>query len=269
MSELIPGNRNNVTQIYIFLKTDSVLSEITKHLTTTDNIKIAFYIESIKRGIDLKSVQWSIENNLMAVDIICFTEYEGEKECNECEGKGYFNCRRCTYGYKLCQDCDGTGEMLVDDDGDENYETCDYCNGDGEVICEYCDGTGKIDCEYCDGTGEVDDTGFPTITVSSYIFYDLNMEEEMMSGIAESLPLKNHEDSLSKYPVLFASETFYNSDDLEPNIRIPEENYGECFINRVYQFDDKLFIAYGNKYQNVRRLHQGILKINGKLTSKT
>lgn len=32
-------------------------------------------------------------------------------------------------------------------------ESCEGCDGEGEIDCEDCVGTGKVDCEECDGTG--------------------------------------------------------------------------------------------------------------------
>jgi len=55
--------------------------------------------------------------------------------------------------------------------GEEHFETCDACGGDGQFRCDVCygdrtlecrdcDGEGTVDCDTCDGSGE-DEEGLP------------------------------------------------------------------------------------------------------------
>ena len=48
-----------------------------------------------------------------------------EKDCEECEGKGYFD--------RICSTCSGNG-----------YIECETCSGSGKVTCPVCDGAGKV-----------------------------------------------------------------------------------------------------------------------------
>jgi hypothetical protein len=42
-----------------------------------------------------------------------------------------------------CDDCDGWGNI-----------ECDFCDGDGDIICNNCNGSGEVDCDECGGSGE-------------------------------------------------------------------------------------------------------------------
>jgi hypothetical protein len=42
-----------------------------------------------------------------------------------------------------CDECDGYGNI-----------ECDSCDGDGDIICNNCSGSGEVDCDECGGSGE-------------------------------------------------------------------------------------------------------------------
>ena len=39
--------------------------------------------------------------------------------------------------------------------GNQHEETCEDCNGNGDITCDYCNGNGTVDCDECDSSGEV------------------------------------------------------------------------------------------------------------------
>lgn len=41
------------------------------------------------------------------------------------------------------------------EDEDEEYKTCEKCDGDGTIECKTCDGNGYIDCKICNGTKDI------------------------------------------------------------------------------------------------------------------
>ena len=82
---------------------------------------------------------------------------EGE-ECSDCNGSEKMLCQVCDGGILLretCEDCDGSGEVGCSNCGEEGDVECDNCEGDGEIEggCEYCD-YGRVECDDCDGSGE-------------------------------------------------------------------------------------------------------------------
>ena len=62
------------------------------------------------------------------------------RTCETCGGTGLVSLT------STCRKCNGTGELInYDDDGNENLETCAFCE-DGLVYTE-------APCEVCKGTG--------------------------------------------------------------------------------------------------------------------
>lgn len=71
---------------------------------------------------------------------------DGERDCNQCDGRGSCICELCDGdGDIACKDCDGEGSI----DGEE----CSACNGWGESKCDDCGGDGRLPCDECDGEG--------------------------------------------------------------------------------------------------------------------
>jgi hypothetical protein len=85
----------------------------------------------------------------------------GDKLLNEIAFAVVFETEGNTYR-ESCQSCDGYGELDCDNCDGSGYERCDTCEGDGNMICSECDGEGTVigdygeeSCENCDGKGEV------------------------------------------------------------------------------------------------------------------
>jgi hypothetical protein len=63
------------------------------------------------------------------------SEDEESVDCEYCNGYGHET--------EVCHDCDGSGEVEVEED---EWETCGDCGGDGEIEdeCSYCGGDGQV-----------------------------------------------------------------------------------------------------------------------------
>jgi hypothetical protein len=68
-------------------------------------------------------------------------------DCPTCDGYNEIT--------ETCENCDGSGEVGCDYCGAEGEIECNACNGEGEVEggCDYCD-YGRVDCDECGGGGE-------------------------------------------------------------------------------------------------------------------
>jgi hypothetical protein len=89
---------------------------------------------------------------------MCFDDdcYKGKKtvsqDCQICE-KGFMT-DPWVFGSYICQVCDGSGYLIVQED-------CNWCNGTGKcacggsgieesLICGECNGSGTMTCPYCE-----------------------------------------------------------------------------------------------------------------------
>lgn len=265
LSELIPNNYNNVTQLYIYLKANKTLQQLTHRLPTISNIKLSFFIDSIKKNLDRKTVEWSINNNLYVCDIICFDDHPGNIVCDECKGDGVVKCKNCKGKQVVsCSNCDGSGqETTVDRYGADDVEECSVCDGDGVNICDTCKGYGDYDCPKCEGNGYVDDIeDIPAIEVNSYISYDLNLESELEFMLSNTSEVSN-KDFFENYPIISIPYQIINSTDIDVG-SISEEYWGNCYINNIDEFDESLYISTGDHYQVLKRENFGKYEINKK-----
>ena len=180
----------------------------------------------------------------------------GEIPCGSCDGDGNVECDQCDgTGEEQCPNCDGTGE--IEDDGE--MVTCDECNGDEVVTCGECGGGGEKSCgdcsggrqtcDYCDGQGEIETDdydyernfivtwnksikdrceyteGDSDITMSEYDFDRLRDEFIKLSIDEESANLADWVEINEMYctyyndnPKMFLNSAF-NLDTTEDNIR--------------------------------------------------
>ncbi len=60
---------------------------------------------------------------------------------------------------ETCDNCEGNGEIRCDNCDPDGNEECNTCSGSGSVFCESCGGDGEDDeggeCDECNGTGEL------------------------------------------------------------------------------------------------------------------
>lgn len=99
----------------------------------------------------------------------------GEIECPECSGNAEVKCPKChgdgTNGPDIdCPDCKGTGRVkklvrmgkcLKCNGTGKTPSICDECDGTGDVLCKNCEGNGYVECPSCKGSGEVEDEPCP------------------------------------------------------------------------------------------------------------
>jgi hypothetical protein len=257
LSRLVPDRYNNVTQLYIYLHTNKTLQQFTNNFGYETNIRLAFFIDSVKKNIPRQYVEWSINNGLYVFDQICFSKHPGERDCDNCEGDGYIECNNCDQNNEvICDVCNGDGG----DEGD-----CDVCNGDGYVDCDICDSVGRIDCPICDGDGLIIDIDeVPEITVSSYISYDLNTEAELQEYLSMTKEF-DIMDFLSR-PKLAILERTFNSTNINTS-SIPKENWDKCFLNSIKDFDPAYYKPKGSINQMIMAKDYGSYDINDNLTN--
>ena len=253
LSRLITdGSYTTLNQLFIYINTNKTLQQFTHNFPLETVLKLTFYIDAVKKNLEKKEVDWSINNNLYTFDVICFGDAPGDIDCDECRGSGHDICGDCGGdGEYSCHNCDGTGEVdIEDDEGNSDKEECDYCDGKGYVGCDNCGGSGDEDCRNCDGDGYVTDYyKVPQITVITYISYDLNLETEIedffseMKEVVETSFATNH-------PVLFALDKIYNSENIKVS-SIPKKNWDKCFINSVGDYDNNNFTNVGHYKQSI------------------
>lgn len=83
-------------------------------------------------------------------------------ECEACDGDEQIECEHCNGVGVIEQDCDNCTDGFVEshDAGEECadpvnhaecYESCDECDGSGNIRpdCADCSGSGKLDCAEC------------------------------------------------------------------------------------------------------------------------
>ena len=124
LSRLIPdGSYTNLNQLFIYVNTNKTLQQFTHNFPLETAIKLVFFIDSIKKNIERKYVEWSVNNNLYVFDVICFGESPGGVECDNCSGSGYEDCGSCGgSGDDSCWHCEGTGKQEVEDDEEQDEE---------------------------------------------------------------------------------------------------------------------------------------------------
>jgi len=256
LSRLIPdGSYTNLNQLYIYINSNKTLQQFAHNFPLETTIKLVFFIDSIKKNIERKYIEWSVNNNLYVFDVVCFGDSPGELECDDCGGSGYENCDSCGGGGEdSCYHCDGTGkEEVEDDEGNPEEEDCDYCDGRGEITCGDCGGDGSVDCYKCSGEGTVEDIKeVPHISVVTYIAYDLNLGAEL-EGILSNAEEVEDTKFPTNYPVLFTMDHIYTSKDISV-YSIPKKNWDKCFVNRIWDFKPNDFRNIGT-HRHILALH--------------
>ena len=125
-------------------------------------------------------------------------------ECGECNGSGVETCYDCNGSGKdeTCDVCDGSGEIEDPNGGEGDTLVCDECDGSGEMNCYRCDGEGKYDCSYCGGDSEIEEEyeKYELITITDYYISYVKLPEKVRSIM----------DSSRTY---FSMDYFYEWDD--------------------------------------------------------
>ena len=101
----------------------------------------------------------------------------------EVGGDTYETCEECNGNGEIdCHYCEGYGEVDCEDcdssGEDEEGEECSYCDGKGKKDCDEC-GSGYIRCEYCDGNGEIIRDNYVQITQEQYVSFNKNIFQKL------------------------------------------------------------------------------------------
>ena len=75
--------------------------------------------------------------------------------CQTCNGKGKVNCSNCIDGYKPCELCNSTGQILQKRLFFSYSKPCPVCEGAKKISCYFCKGSGFVTCSNCKGTGRM------------------------------------------------------------------------------------------------------------------
>ena len=249
LERLIPDDyRYSLTSILGFLRTNSTMSQLTKHLSLEQNIQLSIYLNAIVKGQDLKVVEW-FSKNLYMVDVICFENHPYDMECDECNGRGEFDCSYCGgSGSQHCGECDGDGEV---ENGEGNMETCDWCDGDGSEDCGDCGGSGTESCGACDGSGEVDGPdNVPGVELRTYLGFNPKIMDKLSLMEKEGKEVKEKLTTFLQENFIDLGSHQYNDNDLYDVDEVPEERWGKCFVNNIYEFDGSVITPsfYRKKY---------------------
>ena len=189
--------------------------------------------------------------------------------CPTCDGEGHEYCGHC-YTEGGAYVCDGSCD-------DPDCEGCEW------ESCEVCDGAGQIDCDDCEGTGEREENLFDASTVGdgvreliaraggrnrSIAFLEyLNLRESYGSKlIRETYHLFNDNPWPSGYGgKAWASIARLTADYVEGKINArvfinmawSQQHNGGCAFNKVYETDNLQLVldeqAYGSYERMIRR----------------
>jgi len=104
-------------------------------------------------------------------------------DCPECDGWGTEECFDCDGSGKdeSCDECDGYGE--IEDPNGEEGDTlvCDECDGSGEMNCYRCEGSGNYDCSHCGGKSEIEEEyeKYELTTITDYYISYVKLPEKI------------------------------------------------------------------------------------------
>ena len=142
------------------------------------------------RGSDLRyDTSISLEEAYKGIKRkIQFTTY---KICNKCGGIGV----RSQHDIKICDNCQGSGTMRIQQGLFMVQKTCYKCNGEGNII--------KNPCNECDGNGRIEKLKILVVDIPFGIKHGskINLSKEGEAGIRGGVPgnlyiyvnIKNHQ----------------------------------------------------------------------------
>ena len=239
--KLVDKNLNKTpNNLLHYLLTDKHYSNFKKILSPLDLVILCFLVPKYSSGTDMSQLYEKIIQNIFSFSIFSIDDDYVEQSCDDCGGDGYITCDWCGgsgevdcdecdgNGNKTCDECDGSGQ---DDDGDE----CMECNGNGEVTCDTCGGRGQSDCDrcedgtescdYCDGDGNIHDEENYPITQHFYISYNKKLYEklELFEDNTE-LPSRFQVDSSTPKVILLISKSS----------TIPSEDYSASKGDNIF-----------------------------------
>jgi len=154
------GDTTSPTYVYNSIWSNKNFKPLLDKMTPQDIIFYSFLVPTHLKEQDIDETYDRIEYNIYAVELIEIYNTEPEVDCPECNN-GHESCDNCDgTGEIQCTSCDGSGEedcRYCDGSGmDEDAgEECDMCEGDGKQTCEECNGTKYESCNYCGGDGDV------------------------------------------------------------------------------------------------------------------
>lgn len=147
------------TSVYNSLWRDIHFKPLLNKMSPEDIIFYSFLVPVKMKGQDIDETYDNIEHSMYSVELVEIYDTEPEVDCP-----------RCNSGYESCDNCDGRGEIECDRCDSTGYNDCEYCDGtgrdeednecsscegSGKDACSYCYGSGNESCDYCGGDGEV------------------------------------------------------------------------------------------------------------------
>jgi len=147
------------TSVYNSLWNDIHFKPLLDRMSPEDVILYSFLIPINNKQQDIDESYDRIEHNMYSVELIEIYNTEPIVDCPECRN-GRETCDNCDgQGEILCTSCDGSGEedcRYCDGSGvdEDSGEECDMCEGDGKQTCGLCNGSNYESCNYCGGDGE-------------------------------------------------------------------------------------------------------------------
>lgn len=84
----------------------------------------------------------------------------GDSMIKNCFVGNFFEFGKDDFAQDTCEQCNGNGQVECESCGGSGEYSCSKCNGDGEIECDTCEGDGEDSdgdaCETCRGSGEID-----------------------------------------------------------------------------------------------------------------
>lgn len=136
----------NPTGIYQSIISDGHYEALSHVLKAKDLVIYSLLVPRFNIGSDIDEDYDRIETNMFTIELAEIYNSSPEIDCPTCHN-----------GYESCDNCNGTGEIECDRCDNTGYVDCDYCDGMGrdeeDESCGPCEGTGKETCTYCYGSG--------------------------------------------------------------------------------------------------------------------
>jgi len=174
MTEVIKSPSDFITLCFLTYK-------ISKGENVDNNV-----IDEIKKNLFLfNEIEFHDENSTIGCDTC---SGDGYVTCSDCDGDGRVDCDNCDEGKISCDDCGGDGSIEVGDNewedcvtcsGEGNTE-CSECDGEGRKYCDNCDGNGSEDCSDCGGRGDFETDEYIPYTVSIYASYSNDLKDKII-----------------------------------------------------------------------------------------
>ena len=148
----------NPTGVYRQIIENKFYEALSHVLNAKDLVIFSLLVPRFNIDSDIDEDYDRIEYNMFTIELVEVYNTEPMVECPKCRN-GRKSCDYCNgEGEIICTSCNGSGEEDCDYcDGSgvyEDGEECDMCEGDGKQTCEECNGTKYESCDYCGGDGD-------------------------------------------------------------------------------------------------------------------